>query len=654
MAKRTCFLTILLLALTVPSLLSGWVEDGSQITYASYGQRYPQIAYTEDGNAIIAWEDDRNYSTESTNIYAQRVDTSGTAYWVFNGMPVCRADGVQETPRICSDGAGGAFICWEDLRNENIDIYVQRIGSDGLTLWDLDGIPATTDTRDQYEPEILADGFGGVIVVWTDGRDVLVSGYNIFAQRYDADGNRLWNSGGNAVCDFNHYQGEPKAVSDGEGGVFVVWRDGRDGGDPSYDPNNLYMARMDANGIKLYEDDLIVWANAQTDPAIVPVGDGSYIVAWMDYRNTSTAPDLYAQRATRGGTKMWSMDGAPICMADGTQYIYEGVSDGDGGATFVWSDNRNPSTDIYAGLIDSSAVQPWGVNGLPVCAEDFTQIYADIVSDNAGGAVVCWEDRRSGSDVYAQRIDHDGVMLWSSAGRVICDEGSDQLYPVLCTDGENGALITWMDLRIGNWDIYASLVTGSGDLVATLLQNSSARIEGGRVLLSWTLSEIDDGVRFLVSRATAPGWIFEPMEDIPIIRDGLSFICTDDRVEPGVEYRYTVEVETDDSLILLFQTEVLEVPAASLTLHQNHPNPFNPATTISYYLPESGPVTIEIFDVSGRLVRRLLDNAWRERGSCTISWDGRSDDGLAAASGLYLLRLGAGKETRKRKMMLLR
>ena len=340
MRKRACFTIILLLALTLPSLLTGWVPDGSQITYASYGQRYPQIAYTGDGCAIICWEDDRSYPTQSTNIYAQRVDTSGVSHWIFNGMPVCRASGVQETPRICPDGVGGAFICWEDSRDGNIDVYLQRIDIDGLPLWDLNGITVTTDTWDQYEPEILSDGSGGVIVVWTDGRNVLTQGYNIYAQRFDADGNILWNPGGNAVCDLDDAQYEPKAVSDGEGGVFVVWRDGRFGGDPSYDPNSLFMARLDAYGVKQFEDDLIVWALDQIDPAIAPVGDGSYIVAWMDSRDSGNW-DLYAQRVSRGGTKLWSIDGAPLCVADASQSYLKGVSDGDGGVIFVWNDSRS-------------------------------------------------------------------------------------------------------------------------------------------------------------------------------------------------------------------------------------------------------------------------------------------------------------------------
>jgi hypothetical protein len=654
MKRRVWALIAVLGILLWPSLCTGWIEDGVTITYATFGQRYPKIAYTGGGNAIIVWEDDRNYYSEDTNIYAQRIDTTGVIHWVINGMPVCRADGVQETPKICPDATGGAYICWEDHRNGNIDVYLQHIGSDGLPLWDLDGIAVTTNSNDQFEPEILPDGFGGVIIVWTDGRDVMTTGYNVYAQRYDDDGIRFWNAGGNAVCDVDYYQGEPKAVSDGEGGAFVVWRDGRDAASGG-DPNNLYMARMDASGIKRYENDLIVEDYAQTDPVIVPVGDGTYIVAWMDGRYPSESTNLYAQRVSSGGAKMWSIDGAPLCTEDETQYIYGGVSDDDGGAIYVWHDNRGVTTDLYISRIDSSAVKPWALNGLPLCAYSGSQLYAEIVPDGAGGAVVCWQDNRTGGDdIYAQRINSSGTLLWTSDGLVVCDEGSDQFYPALCSDGENGALITWMDMRVGDPDIFAALVTGIGDLVETLLQSYTARAEDDGIIIEWRLSHIDPNTSFSIERAEQPSGKFIGIEEPAIRIEDLQCTFEDATVLPGEEYQYAVLVSDDSGSRELFRTDILSVPLGRFSLDQNHPNPFNPATIIEYYLHESAPVTLEIYDVSGRLVARLLDGVMQEHGPHSEIWDGRDSSGREMASGVYLYRLESGKTMLSRKMLLLR
>ena len=95
-----------------------------------------------------------------------------------------------------------------------------------------------------------------------------------------------------------------------------------------------------------------------------------------------------------------------------------------------------------------------------------------------------------------------------------------------------------------------------------------------------------------------------------------------------------------------------ETPNA-VFLAQNFPNPFNPSTTIRFGLNETQPVTLDIFDVNGRLVKRLV-NENRNAGTYTITWNGRNTKGVPAATGLYFYRLETGSETLTRKMILLR
>ena len=73
-------------------------------------------------------------------------------------------------------------------------------------------------------------------------------------------------------------------------------------------------------------------------------------------------------------------------------------------------------------------------------------------------------------------------------------------------------------------------------------------------------------------------------------------------------------------------------------LEQNYPNPFNPSTTISFSLPEQAHVRLSIYNVLGREVAVLLDDAL-PAGSYSQIWDGRTTRGLAASSGLYFYRL---------------
>lgn len=91
-----------------------------------------------------------------------------------------------------------------------------------------------------------------------------------------------------------------------------------------------------------------------------------------------------------------------------------------------------------------------------------------------------------------------------------------------------------------------------------------------------------------------------------------------------------------------------------LTLAQNHPNPFNPSTSLRFGLPVAAPVTLEIFDVAGRRVVRPLDRVKLPAGWHEAIWSGCDDTGAEVASGIYLLQLEVGRELLTRKLTLLR
>ncbi len=94
------------------------------------------------------------------------------------------------------------------------------------------------------------------------------------------------------------------------------------------------------------------------------------------------------------------------------------------------------------------------------------------------------------------------------------------------------------------------------------------------------------------------------------------------------------------------------VPVA-FRLKQNYPNPFNPETTIRYQIGKRSPVRLEIYNLVGQRVRTLVHTTL-EAGSYAARWDGRNDEGVSAASGVYMYRLRAGEFMATRKMLLIR
>ena len=101
------------------------------------------------------------------------------------------------------------------------------------------------------------------------------------------------------------------------------------------------------------------------------------------------------------------------------------------------------------------------------------------------------------------------------------------------------------------------------------------------------------------------------------------------------------------------QTDVEETAPAANRLHQSFPNPFNPTTKIAFEVKAPAQVSLKIFDVSGRLVRVLVDETLTA-GRHEIIWNGTDESGTKVASGIYFCRMTAGTFAESNKMILLR
>ncbi len=99
----------------------------------------------------------------------------------------------------------------------------------------------------------------------------------------------------------------------------------------------------------------------------------------------------------------------------------------------------------------------------------------------------------------------------------------------------------------------------------------------------------------------------------------------------------------------------IESPGARVQLDQNFPNPFNPTTTIRYWISVAGPVKLNVYDASGALVRTLVDGVVNPNaGGNTVIWNGRNNVGATVTSGVYFYRLEAAGVIRTQKLVLLK
>lgn len=262
------------------------------------------------------------------------------------------------------------------------------------------------------------------------------------------------------VCTAAGAQTLPAICSDGRGGAVVAWEDGRG-------PNaDIYVQRVDRFGTARWETNgvaLCTAANHQVAPSIAALDDGGAVVVWHGAQ-TGPDSDIHAQLVTVEGAPQWISDGAPVCTATGDQYYPEVIGDGVGGAIITWEDHRSGTATVYAQRMTPDGKPLWGLNGLRLCEATGHQSFPKLVSDAAEGAIIAWLDARTGSkDVYAQRVLWNGAIAWDPCGVPVCVTSNEQTEHVLVSDGAGGALIVWEDQLVPvPKDIYAQRVDASG------------------------------------------------------------------------------------------------------------------------------------------------------------------------------------------------
>jgi len=294
------------------------------------------------------------------------------------------------------------------------------------------------------------------------------------------------------------------------------------------------------------------------------------------------------------------------------------------------------------------------------------------VTNAAYGLSSCWNwgyDNTGNSNnyIFIGYIDSDyNVKLYSYNG------GANQVYsrnvgnwPLMTTVGAHDDIVTFAYENTGPTDGYVRYVRndegGTGTWYwSTVPEGENAFTEGPDIThrtgagagLAYNFvntSDVESG-HFIwrpYTGAWSPVNVYSDMESfwrkpsVEHLGSGRYGIVYSTREFERAYYDgnvYTVDVELDDNQML----------PDEFILEQNYPNPFNPTTEIAYNLPETGHVTIEIFNHLGQKVATLVDEN-QSQGYRTVEWNAGS-----FASGIYYCRLQAKDTIKIRKMVYLK
>ena len=357
-----------------------WGPNGVPVCTALVDQAWPKIISDGEGGAIIVWE----HIPDGVDIYAQRVDSMGKVLWAGNGVPVVTAPAYQLYPRMISDGASGAIIVWEDERPAGAtDIYAQRIDGSGMARWSPNGVVICDAPDRQFDPQLATDGYGGAVITWWD-----YYRFDVCLQRVDSNGNTLWAENGVRMEALGISRKYPKIASDEAGGGITAWRSQDSSGvlgvyaqkvnqdgqpqwaehgilvfpeDPEWYPKIISDGRAGAVILttmrrlrvrRVDQSGQIRWGGLTigggTGEQMIADGFKGAIVAW--FRRDGDNDNIYANRVDSSGVILWNPVGVTVCSAPYDQAYPVLVSDAEGGAIMAWNDGRDAAmgTVIYA------------------------------------------------------------------------------------------------------------------------------------------------------------------------------------------------------------------------------------------------------------------------------------------------------------------
>ncbi len=333
-----------------------WDANGTLVCNAAEHQLSPQIASDGQGNAYIAWMDRRQDGTNH-DIYVQKLNSTGHLQWTPNGTAVSNlATFNAQWPRIDCDSSGNLFVAWDENRGISNDIYAQKLNSSGAPEWGANGTAICDQALPQSQPILCADGFGGAIIAWTDYRSTSV--WEMYVQKINYLGIETLTTNGIPLGSGSEGDTTPEIISDGAGGAIIVWSGKQSG---QYD---IVGQKINVAGVLQWGSSGLVICGVtdkQFFPEICPDGAGGVIATWEDERSGSHK-DIYAQKVKSDGTLAWTTTGTSVCVATDNQFTAVLAGDGSGNAIIAWRDNRTGTErDVYAQRVSD----PSNDNGIP-------------------------------------------------------------------------------------------------------------------------------------------------------------------------------------------------------------------------------------------------------------------------------------------------
>ncbi len=320
-----------------------WGENGIYLSDLDLEQFNVKVS-SKDGFYYTGWSDyNGDFVNPIIKITGQKIDISGNLLWGEEGVLITEREGDD----VLTDIVGGYYI-WLNDHWPIYEIYAKLVDENGDAApgWDENGtlICGANGTRSNARGIMTPDG---LLIIWKDERNVAVNSLDIYAQLITEDGDILWQEDGIPLVDHPEDQSLFEYIFDEY--LYLVWQDYRS--DEFYE---VYAQKYDLDGNELWADGGVL-IGAGANPDIAKIGDRLMIV-WQN-SSESYFDDIYLQLLNLEGELLWNPAGEVMCDASWRQYNPQIVSNSGSYIFIGWLDERVINSDPYSDFVKSIFAQ---------------------------------------------------------------------------------------------------------------------------------------------------------------------------------------------------------------------------------------------------------------------------------------------------------
>ncbi len=617
-----------------------WVNDPRSNTPLVINLKDPTnitvLGESKEG-AFIIWQD--IVVQNLNNIFVLHFNKDGQVSFRADGKAVSLSQFNKLNPVAVLSPKDEALILWKEiLSTDRQSLMIQKVNSSGLRLWTDFGILLESVEGEITDFSLACNSAGEVFVSMINK--------SLITQKVTKTIFRLGISG-EIISKFTSYQKtegiihSSQIIANDDQNISLFWIETL---------NNKSILNFKSENVSKKEiTNPVTISNPREnvlDFSVSKLGNDFYIVWTVLSQNKR----IYHQLISPKGVKKWGSEGKLLTSLRGSNSnprhsIFNNK------IITTWVNENNKDRNIFADAFDIKGDKIWDKNPLPIINTKGDQFGQQIVSDNRGGFIIAWIDRRKGEDfgnIYAQKITIDKKFLWDSTGVDLgTSPKSQKSYLNLIDDKNGGAVAVFKDKRNEGCEIYGQKIFSTGTYAGQILGLKS-ELFGDSIKISWFAANESNIVEYDILRKTENESFWKTIGSLrKISNNNINYYEYYDFPNENGLLSYKVvqkisgkENQFSDITKVNYVTDI-----SNYILFQNSPNPFNEKTTISFLIPFGQQVEIEIFDVRLNPVKVLVKDYFSE-GKHTIIFN--ADE---LTPGIYFYRMKAGDFIAVKKMV---